>query len=257
MATTVRETVSAQPFVMANGRHKGTSIEHIPVGYLKWMVNEHHTEAGRAKGELDRRGTVFPNLDISGHAINRASICCKWEYRETRKENEGLHAWLVRMAEAALERGVPRPGHEGQYAFEEMSFRFTTEHEWPVLKTVLPLGKRRREKKMPNGGQVGKALSLDPAAPSFGDVDARVHGANTGATIWFLRLQVKRDIENAVDQQKLVPYSVVLAYCEQVGEETVEYITAKIEKQATILGATRVLCALLAVVVVIVLVASR
>ena len=246
------------PYVMTNGRHKGKSIEHIPVGYLKWMVNEHHTQADYAKGELERRGTVFPNLDISGHALDRASLCCKWEYRQTRKENEGLHAWLVRMSEAALERGTPRPGHVGQFAFQGMSFRFTTEHEWPVLKTVLPIGKRRREKKMVKS-QLGNASSrtceelrgvVPPpdyaAAEMPPSVTHLIHGANTGPTIWALRLQVKRDVENAVDQQKLVPYGVVLAYAEQVGQEAVAYLHMRLERQAAHLIAARILCVVFA-----------
>ena len=245
----------SEAFVMPNGRHKGKSIEHVPVGYLKWMVNEHHTQAGWAESELKRRGTTFPNLDISGHAINRASLCCKWEYRETRNENEGLHSWLVRMAEAALERGIPRPGHEGQYALHGMSFRFTTEHEWPVLKTVLPIGKRRRERKMDAEHRLAIStpaergngeIALDPDDVS-GNVAELISGANTGATIWALRLQVKRDQENAVDQQKLVPYGVVLAYCEQVGAESVVDLETRMEQQRATLVVTRILCGFLAV----------
>ena len=98
---------------------------------------------------------------------------------------------------------------------------------------------------MSNGGQVG--IPLDPDDVS-GNVQALLHGANTGATIWALRLQVKRDIENATDQQKLVPYGVVLAYCEQVGAEAVEIMEARKEKQYNTLINTRILCALLALV---------
>jgi len=102
---------------------------------------------------------------------------------------------------------------------------------------------------MPIGhGRVDEVMTLDPNATSFGDVQARLYGYETGATLWALRLQVKRDVENGLDHQKLVPYSVVLAYAEQVGQEAVKYLGAKMRRQAEHLFATRVLCALLALV---------
>lgn len=106
------------------------------------------------------------------------------------------------------------------------------------------LGNRRTGEEL--RGVVPPPVVLDPNATSYGGVDALVHGYRTGPTLWALRLQVKRDSENAIDHQKLVPYSVVLAYCEQVGEETVAYMHMKMERQAAHLIAARILCVVFA-----------
>ncbi|MCH8243851.1 MAG: hypothetical protein IH897_14745, partial [Planctomycetes bacterium] len=218
----------AQPFVMPHGRHKGKSIQRIPINYLKWMVNARHSHGEHARGELRRRGTVTPNLEISGHALNRASMLLWGRWEATRHENEGLHAWLVRMSEAALKFGRAEYGCKDRLAYRGMSFRFEIDCEWPVLKTVMPM---KREKEMQKAVQIEETIE-EPVdyADDSGNVRERLHGYTTGPTLWQLRVQVKRDRENATDRQKLVPYSVVLAYCEQVGEESVKYLNVKLAR---------------------------
>ena len=130
-------------WTMPKGRHKGEPITRVPVSYLKWMVNARHQYAEYAQAELDRRGTVTPEMEISGHAIDRASLLCRWAWHEMRGEDEGLHAWLVRMATEALKQGEPGK-QDGRYEWRGLSFRFEMDGVWPVLKTVLP-GKKRKE----------------------------------------------------------------------------------------------------------------
>jgi hypothetical protein len=119
---------------MESGRHKGELITRVPIQYLQWMVNAKHSEASYAKAELTRRGTVTPTLDISGHAINRASLKCLDIWQRTKNPDEGLHAWLVRMATGAIAHGAPR---EEKIAYGGMLFVFETDGVWPVLKTVM------------------------------------------------------------------------------------------------------------------------
>jgi hypothetical protein len=121
-------------FVMPNGKHQGVRLVHVPVSYLKWMVNVGHTYADHAEAEMKRRGTVTPDLDVSGHAIDRASLYCLKVWESTRKEKEGLHAWLVRVAQEALEKGDER---EGKVHYMGMKMVFLHEGKWPVLKTVI------------------------------------------------------------------------------------------------------------------------
>jgi uncharacterized protein (DUF3820 family) len=121
-------------FVMPNGKHQGERLVHVPVGYLKWMVNVNHTCAAYAEAELARRGTVTPDIDVSGHAIDRASLYCLEVWKSTRNENEGLHAWLVRVAQEALEKGEER---EGKIHYMGMKMVFVREGKWPVLQTVI------------------------------------------------------------------------------------------------------------------------
>lgn len=118
------------------GKHKGTLYTRIPVAYLKWMVNVDHTCADIAKAELERRGSVTPELEISGHAIDRASLTCLKLWQLTRTEGEGLNAWLIRLSQGALDsvNGVV----EGKILFMGMKFVFEMDGVWPVLKTVMP-----------------------------------------------------------------------------------------------------------------------
>lgn len=125
------------------GKHKDLPWTRVPVGYLKWMLTEATMRADRrqkAAAELARRGTATPDLDVSGHAIDRASLKCRKTWHETRSENEGLHSWLCRVAREALDKG--ERDDQGRYLHLGMKFAFEEEGSWPVLKTVMPAKKR-------------------------------------------------------------------------------------------------------------------
>ena len=118
------------------GRHKGTLYTRMPVSYLKWMVNSGHSRVRFAEAELQRRGTTTPDLDISGHAIDRASLSCRKTWHETRGKDEGLHAWLCRVAREALDAG--KVNGKGRHVHLGIQFAFEMDGVWPVLKTVMP-----------------------------------------------------------------------------------------------------------------------
>jgi hypothetical protein len=124
------------------GRHKGTLYTRMPISYLKWMINIEHSCVELAKAELERRGTTTPELEISGHALDRASQCCRDVWKLTRKlggpgeHHEGIHSWLCRMAVEALEKGTKDP--KGRLHYQEVIFVFEDQDlVWPVLKTVM------------------------------------------------------------------------------------------------------------------------
>lgn len=121
------------------GRHSGTPYTRLPVNYLKWMVCIRHHHADIADAELKRRGTVTPDLDVSGHAIDRASLNCRKIWHQTSKPDEGLHAWLVRVSGEALAAGDIV---NGKYRHIGMLFALEQDGVWPVLKTVM----REKEK---------------------------------------------------------------------------------------------------------------
>ena len=125
------------------GRHQGTPYTRLPVSYLKWMVGARHSRADVAEAELDRRGTTTPVLDISGHAIDRASLSCRKIWHETRSKDEGLHSWLCRMASEALAEGAP--DEDGRCFYNGMKMVFEDDTVWPILKTVMP--QKRKETK--------------------------------------------------------------------------------------------------------------
>ena len=114
------------------GKHDGELYTRIPVGYLLWMVQCGHSRADIAQAELDRRGTVVPQIEISPHAINRASQQCLGVWQRTRKNDEGLHTWLERNAILAHEKGLDE---EGRACHNGMRFVFEP-GKWPVVKTV-------------------------------------------------------------------------------------------------------------------------
>ena len=131
--------VDLHSYILDFGKHSGTRIVNVPVGYLRWMVNNRAPHADVAKMELDRRGSVLPTIDVSGHAIDRASLLCRKTWHQTSNKGEGLHAWLVRVATEALEQGTEV---NGKVRYLGLKFAFKRDGEWPVLLTVLP-GKRK------------------------------------------------------------------------------------------------------------------
>ncbi len=142
--------VNTHGLVVPFGRHKGTLLTRVPVSYLKWMVNESPEGANPqfqdwhvlAKAELKRRGTVTPELEISGHAIDRASLLCRKTWHEDRGKDEGLHAWLVRVSQEALKL---IKDDADSIIYKEMKLVFERGSEWPVLKTVVPKWKKKVE----------------------------------------------------------------------------------------------------------------
>lgn len=121
------------------GRHAGEPYTRLPVSYLRWMVNARHSRADIAEAELKRRGTVTPDIDITGHAIDRASQRCLDLWQKSRQGPEGLHAWLHRMAVAALEKPADV---NGRHRCGEIIFVIDQAGCWPVVKTVLRKSKR-------------------------------------------------------------------------------------------------------------------
>ena len=137
------EDINTHGMICDFGKHVGTPYIQMPVSYLKWMVCIDHSRADIAAAELNRRGTVTPDLDVSGHAIDRASLLSPirkvWQTdvaRTPKGENpEGLHAWLVRLTAEAM-RG--EPDERGRYRHRGIVFCIERDGVWPVLKTVLP-----------------------------------------------------------------------------------------------------------------------
>lgn len=122
------------------GRHKGTLWTRVPVSYLLWMVNVNHSRVEVAKSELKRRGTVLPELDVSGHAIDMASLRLWDLFRDMRTEGEGLHGWLVSISRLARLRGkLKEDDNDDAKSYNYMGVKFVFEESgaWPILKTVM------------------------------------------------------------------------------------------------------------------------
>jgi hypothetical protein len=128
------------------GKHKGELWTRMPVSYLKWLVNQPKRNPGDIAGdiasaELARRGTVTPTLEVSGHAIDRASLSCRAIWHQTAlSKDEGLHAWLCRVAAECLATQPPERATLAENAkipYLGMLFVFEFGECWPTLKTVM------------------------------------------------------------------------------------------------------------------------
>ena len=117
------------------GRHKGQLYTRIPAGYLLWMVNHNHRSAAIARAELDRRGTILPEVEISGHAIDRASLRVMDIYLTDARNGEGLHAWLCRMATEALRHGQPQ--RNDKFIHRGIALVIDRTGVWPIVVTVM------------------------------------------------------------------------------------------------------------------------
>jgi len=116
------------------GKHKGERWTRLPISYLKWLINEKTQYSDIAKSELKRRGSVITyELKISGHAIDRVSFKYLNKWKETRKEKEGIHSWLYRMATEALEGNSKKE----IIFYKNLKFVFSYGEIYPTLKTVL------------------------------------------------------------------------------------------------------------------------
>lgn len=126
------------------GRHEGELWTRLPVSYLTWMVNINHSRKEIAEAELKRRGTSTPTLDVSNHAIDRASLRLLGRWREMQLDpKEGLCSWLTRMAREALDEGTRDSA--GRLRYRGMVFMFNEDGVWPIL-TTCAISDRPEEK---------------------------------------------------------------------------------------------------------------
>jgi hypothetical protein len=128
--------INTHDFIMPIGTHRGERITRVPLGYLRWMVNERTQLAPYAQAELERRGSAeLPKIEVTTHALDRASYFLMELWATDRRKNEGFASWLTRMATEAL--GAPID-NEGRHLYMGRKWVFEKEKVWPVLKTVTP-----------------------------------------------------------------------------------------------------------------------
>ena len=117
------------------GKHKGQLITRIPISYIRWMINEKAPMYEIAQVEFERRGDTMPKIELSGHAIDKASLRVRKIWHQTRKENEGIYSWLQRISIEALKFGEKSEG--GKIKYLGMKLVITEGEEYPSLKTIM------------------------------------------------------------------------------------------------------------------------
>jgi hypothetical protein len=97
-----------------------------------------------AAAELKRRGSTLPTIEVSGHALDRASLSCRAIWHQTAKDdNEGLYSWLCRIGREALdstEDGMEGHSESRECEIEYLGLKliFALGEFYPTIKTVHP-----------------------------------------------------------------------------------------------------------------------
>lgn len=125
--------------VMPFGKHKGERLTRVPVSYIRWMLNQADLPenfTALAKAEYVRRGSLMPVVELTGHAIDNASLRVRKIWHQTAKDqDEGLYSWLQRMTLEAIENGEKL--ESGKILYQGMKFIIQQGEEFPILKTIM------------------------------------------------------------------------------------------------------------------------
>lgn len=116
----------------------GELFTRLPISYLKWMVAEKIQQSDLAESELERRGVVKLDVEISDHAIDRAVEHCHATFIHDKNENEGITNWLRRLVAEALEH--TEPDQKGRHIWKKMKLKIDTEKAVPYLVTITRAG---------------------------------------------------------------------------------------------------------------------
>jgi hypothetical protein len=126
--------IDTHNLIVEFGRHKGERWTRVPISYLKWLVNVGSQYAEIAKSELERRGTILTyEVNLPGHAIDRASLRCRRIWHETAQKDEGIYSWLSRICMEALNEF----GKQNTVYYQGLKLIFEHGEIYPTLKTVM------------------------------------------------------------------------------------------------------------------------
>jgi hypothetical protein len=136
--------------MMPFGKYAGQRVTRVPVSYLKWAVANEvearvETKEGTfpffevARSEIERRGERLENIDVSMHAIDRASLYFMPKFRLEHGHMEGLASWVARLSWEAWQHREThgKKGDDGVWKIEHNGIKFIVEEMLiPVVKTV-------------------------------------------------------------------------------------------------------------------------
>lgn len=117
------------------GKYKGERWTRLPLSYLKFLINADTQYRDIARAEIARRGTNLDGgIELSAHAIDRASLLLQNQWKQWREKDEGLYSWLNRMCKEALKYGFKM---DDTYLYHNMKFIFNFGALNTTLKTVF------------------------------------------------------------------------------------------------------------------------
>lgn len=127
--------LSTHNYLLPRGRYAGHRITRVPVKYLFYLINSKSDLKEIAQSELARRKCPVPDIDLSAHAVDQASLRLLKRWRELGNKDEGIFSWLLRVGTQALKSGTYTG--DNKIAYKKMLFVFDIEPDMPVLKTVM------------------------------------------------------------------------------------------------------------------------
>ena len=132
----LKATMNTHGVIVSFGKYKGELLTRVPVSYLKFMINTGTPQADSVRAEFNRRGDTMPRIELTGHAIDNASIRARKIWISTRlNRGEGIYSWLQRISLEAIEEGEAL--ESGQLKHRGMKFVIEQGAEFPVVKTVM------------------------------------------------------------------------------------------------------------------------
>lgn len=125
------------------GKHKGQLVTRLPINYLEWHINEASPFEQVARAELKRRGIKIGTvkIEITNHAIDRASLRAMGMYLSGRNKNEGIYSWLKRIALEAIDKAGPDNYANDYKLYHECGLKlvFKQGKLYPTLVTVIAI----------------------------------------------------------------------------------------------------------------------
>lgn len=142
------EPLNTHNVKMPFGKHKDQPLTRVPVSYLRWMANDMTADkqldgvpwATWAKTELERRHHQMPQVELSPHAIDNASLRVRKIWHDTRGPEEGLYTWLARMVLEGMKDGERREDPTDSALsihYKGLKLVIHQGEEFPVLKTIM------------------------------------------------------------------------------------------------------------------------
>lgn len=122
--------------VMIDGRYRGIALEKLPPGYLRRIGNSRHPQSAVCRDEMRRRGMPVYGVEVTAHAVDRASLRLPAIFLKHRTSGEGLSSWLGRIAEEALKTVKPDGKYYIRVPYIEVIWAFDLRFEVPVLMSV-------------------------------------------------------------------------------------------------------------------------
>ena len=123
------------------GQFKGEAWARLPISYLKALTRDNgiHKAAKFAIAELNRRGEKVEEeyIEVTRHALNRATSQCLDIFIKTRYNKEGAYAWCTRLFEEALSKGKNQEA--GITSIRGVEFRYNIQPLFMEIVTIVKL----------------------------------------------------------------------------------------------------------------------